>query len=398
MTKEYKYVRYYEPDIAILQKYRIKQWDWLLIIGSILAPMTGLRITKVGPAELLCFIWALRYLSPGLHRNAFTGFFTVFFSSMLIGTLICLVVAPNELVMSSWLSWIFLGYIACTLSGVICNNDLLYNEKILDLISHLSIIWYLFLYILAETGRRSFMGAPLWYYERFTGGGTNPHQLAVMCCGFCFLFLRQIRWRKGFIWNAASFIISIYLVYKTESSTGLAAIFAGMITFIFVYTISNIYDRRKRAILLSIEAMATIVIIILFYNTIYLLLYDWVASDANGLGRFYLWASVKQMAIKSPIFGLGPGVHAITAGGNIKEFHNSFIDIYAASGIFGFIALIIFSLKYFFNIKEGDLYLLPIMASMYMYSIAGFAFRRLAFWVIVSFTYTIAMQLRYEKQ
>ena len=397
MSNNYKYMPYPESDIAILRNYRIKQWDWFLIIGSVLAPMTGLRITKVGPAELLCLIWALRYISPNLRRNAFTGFFTVFLSSMLIGTLIGLAVAPGELVKSGWFTWIYLAYIACTLFSVISNNDCIYNEKVFDLICHISVVWYLFLYILSETGKNSFLGAPLWYYNRFTGGGTNPHQLAVMFCGISFWFLRQMKKRKRYLGNVLCFIITVFLVNKTASSTGIVAIVTGFLTFVFVDTISIIHDKRKRAVLVAIEAMVTIIILILYNNYLYLMLYDWVASDANGLGRFYLWASVKQMAVKSPIFGLGPGIHGITAAGHIKEFHNSFIEIYAASGVFGIIALMIFSGRYMLIIKEGDMYLFPIMASMYMYSVGGFAFRRLAFWVIVAFTYTIAMQLKYEK-
>ena len=397
MINNYRYMRYSEPDIDIISSNRIKQWDWLLIIGSVMAPMTGLRITKVGPAELFCFIWALRYISPNLRRTAVTDFFTVFFSSMLIGTLICLAVAPNELVMNSWLSWIFLGYIACTLFSVISNNEFWYNEKLFDLICRLSVVWYLFLYIYSLTGRHSFMGAPLWYYSRYTGGGTNPHQIATMLCGISFWFLRQIERKRRYIGNILCFIVTIFLIYKTESSTGIAAIFVGLLTFAFVYTISIVHDRRKRAVLVAIETMITIIILILYYNNLYLALYDWVASDSNGLGRFYLWASVKQMAVKSPIFGLGPGAHAVSAGGYAKEFHNSYIEIYAASGVFGFMAMILFSIRYLHTIRVGDVYLLPIMAATYMYSVAGFAFRRLAFWVIVAFTYIIAMQLKNEK-
>ena len=36
---------------------KIRTWDWLLILGLTIAPMTGLRIWKIGPAEVLTFIW-----------------------------------------------------------------------------------------------------------------------------------------------------------------------------------------------------------------------------------------------------------------------------------------------------------------------------------------------------
>ena len=272
MANKYKYLQYTESDIAMFRNCRIKQWDWLLIIGSVIAPMTGLRITKVGPAEMLCFIWAIRYLSPSMNRNAFTKFFTVFLSAMLIGTLVGLAVAPDELSRNGWFTWLYLSYIACTLFSVISKNDLLYNEKIFDLICRLSVVWCLFLYIYSITVKNSFLGAPLWYYSRFTGGGTNPHQIAVMFCGISFWFLRQIVRGKNHIGNVIFFLVTVFLVYKTESETGYVAIFIGLLTFVFVYTISNIHDRRRRAVLIAIEIMATIILLILYNNHLYRML------------------------------------------------------------------------------------------------------------------------------
>ena len=377
--------------------FEIKAWDWILIIGSVLAPMTGFRVGKIGPAELLCFIWALRYLTPRIIFNDVTKFFGVFFVSMAIGTVICMIVAPRELVMNSWLSWIFLSFIACTLFDVIDKNDVSYNEKVFDLICHLSVGWYLFLYLYTmTTGQRTFLGAPLWYYSRFSGGGKNPHQLATMFCGIVFWFLRQFKMRKSIVLNLACFFTSISLISATQSSTGTAAVFMGIMAFLFILTISSVRDYRLRINLMIIEIVVVFLVMLLFNSILYTRIYEWVASDKNGLGRFYLWASIKQMAVKSPIFGLGPGVHAISRGGYVKEFHNSYIELYAASGILGIAALIMFSAKYLKKIFFGDVFFFPIMASMYMYSVAGFAFRRLAFWVVVSFTYTIASQYMRE--
>lgn len=377
----------------IYEDNRIRPWDWVLIIGSLLAPMTGFRISKVGPAELLCFIWALRFFSPKIRLNEFNIFFFTFLSSMFIGTIMCLYVAPSELVMNSWLSWIFLAYITCTLYRVICHNELAYNEKVFDTICHLSVLWYMLLYIFSITISRTLLGAPLWYYYRYSGGGTNPHQLATMLCGLAFWFLRQVKLKRNAFLNILCFIIVVFLINETKSSTGIASVFIGVVTFMFVFTFSNIEDRRKRTAIIIIELLAVLLVIISFSNILYSIIYKWVASDSNGLGRFYLWASVKQMALKSPIFGLGPGAHAVSFGGNAKEFHNSYIEIYAAGGIVGFFALILFSLRYAKTTIKGEVYFLPIMASVYMYSVAGFAFRRLAFWVIMAFTYTIAKQL-----
>ena len=52
----------------------IERWDWILIIGAILSPMTGLRIAKVGPAEFLCFVWALRNIHIKRHKQVYFCF------------------------------------------------------------------------------------------------------------------------------------------------------------------------------------------------------------------------------------------------------------------------------------------------------------------------------------
>ncbi|MBQ1734972.1 MAG: hypothetical protein II038_08840 [Lachnospiraceae bacterium] len=94
----------------------IERWDWLLIIGAILSPMTGLRIAKVGPAEFLCFIWALRYIHIKKQElNLISKFSILFLISLLIGTMICLVVAPDEFVANGWATWVYLLFIGNTL-------------------------------------------------------------------------------------------------------------------------------------------------------------------------------------------------------------------------------------------------------------------------------------------
>ena len=89
---------------------RIRKWDWLLIIGLCLSAMTDLRIWKIGPAELLCFIWGLKFFPKRVYRmNILSSFFLRFLGAMLIGTVIGYFVAPKELILSDLLTWVFLA-------------------------------------------------------------------------------------------------------------------------------------------------------------------------------------------------------------------------------------------------------------------------------------------------
>ena len=374
------------------QRIKIRQWDWLLVIGVTLAPMTGLRIAKVGPAELLCFIWALRYISfKSIEIDELKKFFIPYLLSMLIGTLICIAVSPAELTVSGWATWLYLAFIACTVYRRIQVNSVAYNEFVFDKICIFSACWYGFLYVFSRTVSRSFLGAPLWYYDRYSGGGTNPHQVAVLLCVIAFWFARQLFSREKKIKYAILFILAVFLETESKSSTGLASIFLGLFTIAIILTVLKVNNSRARTAIIFIEVTIGLLIAVIFRNIIYSMVYEWVASDSNGLGRFYIWSSFKQMFVKSPIFGLGPGMHAISYSG-MKEFHNSYLEIYAASGIVGFIPFLIFSGRLVAKIMKGNILLLPIMVSVYVYSMAGFAFRRLAFWIPIAFIAAIAKQ------
>ena len=374
---------------------RVRQWDWLLIIGAMLAPMTGLRIWKIGPAEVLCFIWALRYITfKRVRLNFLVKYFIVFIFCMFLGTLICSNVAPEEVRLESWPTWIFLVIISCVLLRVVEQNNLDYNIKVFDLICCFSTLWYAFLYLFSRTVSRSFLGAPLWYYYRYAGGGTNPHQLAVLMCGIEFWYVYKFSKRRKIV-DVVFFLLTLFLLSETKSSTGIAAIAVGIFIYIAIWLIESGRSSTQKTLFLSIEFIVIVMVVVLFYRQLYQMVYEWVSEDANGLGRFYIWSSFKQAILKSPLVGLGPGTHGISYSG-IKEFHNSYLEIFAASGIVGFIAFIVLTIIIVRKVLQGYPKLLPIIVAMYGYSMAGFAFRRLAYWIVMIFTIVIAEQIGRE--
>ena len=358
----------------------IERWDWILIIGAILSPMTGLRIAKVGPAEFLCFVWAL--------RNIFTFAFLL---SMMVGTFICLVVAPDEFVANGWATWLYLLFIGNALYAYLLKKSYVYLVEVFERICVSSVIWYGALYIFSKVVSKSFLGAPLWYYSRYSGGGTNPHQIAVLFCGIAFWFTSQFLKNKNRLRNIIFFFLAVFIESETKSSTGLAAIAVGAFVLVILFTVNGVNSGHKRKVYLLFEGLVGVLCAVIFYRQIYNVLYEWVASDSNGLGRFYIWSSFKAAFLKSPIFGLGPGMHAISYSG-MKEFHNSYLEIFAATGIIGFIAFAVMTIQSVKIIIIGDRTLLPILFSLYMYSMAGFAIRRLAYWIVYVFIIALAVK------
>ena len=60
-------------------------------------------------------------------------------------------------------------------------------------------------------------------------------------------------------------------------------------------------------------------------------------SEASG--RFDLWQGAFRSGLRSPLVGLGVGEHAFQDGG-LREAHNTFLDLLAASGLMGMVPLL----------------------------------------------------------
>lgn len=372
------------------RNYKIQRWDWLLIFAIVLAPMTSLRIWKVGPAELLCAIWAARYVSfKSFKVDSTVCFLAAIFGCMILGTFVCQIVSPDESSPTGLLTWLYLFFIACYLHRGIEKNTLGYNEMLFNKACELSIWWYLLLYVYSLSISKSFLGIPIWYYNRFSGGATNPHQIALLLCVLVLWFGRQIikgnKPIKSIIYMAAAWFLEL----ETRSSTGLASFILGLVALAVIIPLARVDSPKTRVYILVVEIFAGIGLVLLFANKIIDFAYDWISSDPNGLGRLSIWDSFSEVAWKSPVFGLGPGTHG--NNGHI-ELHNGYLEMFAATGITGFIVLIIFTVKTIRTFVRRDITLLPIMVGLYAYNMGGFAFRRLVFWIVFVFITVIAMQ------
>lgn len=374
----------------------IKLYDWLLIIGLTLAPMTGFRIWKVGPAEVLCLLWSLRHY-PSRYidtKNDVFRFFVFFLGAMAVGSVWGLIVAPKEVHIVQWATWIYISYFSLALYTGLKKNTTEYNEKIITAVAASSATWYLFLYIFSIYISKTFLGAPLWYGGvRFTGGATNPHQVAVLMCGLTFCFARRVILRKKPVINLIFTFVCIFIVLKTESSTGLAAIVFGCLSIIYVMTVHSSSSVETKALLTVVEAFVIIICSIVFFDDIYNYIMDWIMSDSNGMGRINLINQIGTTISKDPLFGLGPGMHALSTKGNLMEYHNTYTEILATTGLVGFTIFSWFSFRMFRNVLYDDFFL-PSIVAIYVYGLGGFAMRRLAYWGIFIIIFVITEKKR----
>lgn len=250
---------------------RINAWDWLLVIGLVLAPITRLRIWKVGPAELLCAIWSIKYLNiRSIVLSDVMKFFVGLIVCFSIGTLIGLYTKPAETGYMGVLTWVYLGYIASMIYHVFSRKGIRYAESALYLYAVTAACLYAFFYLYSVTVSRSFIGLNLWYSnKRFSAGGANPHQVAVALCGLSMYFMRRVIMERGKMLALIFFAVCIFVELQTQSSTGVVAIVGGLVTMLFIYTANIGTSAKVKVSLLIMEAALVILACLIFYEKLY---------------------------------------------------------------------------------------------------------------------------------
>lgn len=369
----------------------IKIWDWLLIAAAILAPMTSLRFgSKVGPGELAIFIWSLGVINyRSIKITYLERFFIGFLFSILIGSLCGLLIAPDELSRVGWRTWVYFALISHALLCYLNRNSKEYIARLFNVICILSTLVQFFLYEYSVNVSRSLMGLQIWYSSRYSGGGSNPHQVALPLCAFVFWFVYKVLKEKKILYAPLAYI-SFFLMNKTQSSTGEASVYLSFLVLFVIWVLRLQQSRSRKIMFLLIGAVVTAGLIYIFRNKLYTLAYDWISADKNGWGRFRLWSELGRTFKKSPFFGLGVGCHTyLTTSTRMGEFHNSYFDILAATGLFGFFIFGLFTYRLVAKILKNEPMLLPIILVLYGYSMAGFAARRLPYWIITVFILAI---------
>jgi O-antigen ligase len=237
------------------------------------------------------------------------------------------------------------------------------------------------------------MGAQLWFSHRYTGGGKNPHQVAILFCGIAFWHAYKVLKEKKLIYIVLVYL-SVFLMTKTYSSTGDAALVLGFVSIFVTWIIGLEHSKPKKLMFIMLGFVVMLCLGFLFRERLIKELNDWINGDSNGRGRLLIWSSITDLLKKSPVWGLGAGTHA--RSGKI-EFHNSYLEIIAATGLVGLSTFVIFSYKLFEKILKAEPMLISIVISMYGYSTGGFAFRRIVYWILTIFALVIAVQTGQER-
>lgn len=364
----------------------MRKVDFLLVAGVTLSPMNGLRIGKVGPAEILLLVWCVVALLGARNRlrvgpvgPAWIGFFSLLLASTLHG----MIVTPDATMPVDLATWGFLGATCVIVYAVVRGRTEVQAGRLLSAVGSVSALWFAALYVYGTVLSPTFLGAPLWYSStmRFSGGADNPHQLAVLMAACVFINLRSCYLAPGVgqrLWHLALTVISVLLGYETSTSTLTLAIAATGAVTLFYLLLDRVPSRSGRAAVTVLVAMTVVGVIVLQGQRVITLAERFIDNDPNGWGRLTLWGSFNDILDHVLLLGLGPGTHASQGQ---MEFHNSYLELAAMLGLPGAaLALVVMIMGLRKLARQWTL--LTIVLPLFVYALPGFAFRRPAFWVI----------------
>ncbi|MDI9521037.1 MAG: O-antigen ligase family protein [Bacillota bacterium] len=374
-------------SFKVVRRNGIALFDYLLILGLVLAPMTELRVWKIGPSELLCMLWSTKYIRgffEGGLKNYLIRFWLLFYLTVTAGMLYCLIFYPRESSgVDGLFTWFFMLYISLGVYAGMKKHSLRGILSILETVVVLSAVWYLFLLVYSRVVSPYFFGARLWYARvRYTGGGRNPHQMAILSLGMMFVsfyFLCRVKLSlPKKLLHAACMLAHLYYLFLTRSTTAwmaMAAAYAVGAVLLFLLLKRSVRNRQITVILL---AGFSLLVVMVAFTQLYQKFYNWVAKDPNGLHRFQLFAYVLDPLRKNFLFGLGDGTHS---NDGISEFHNTYLEIIGMSGLIGVIIFVLFTYRMIKKLWH-DPFLLILPFAYYVYGFAGFGMRRLPYWVL----------------
>ena len=376
-------------------------WDWILIAGITVSPMNELRIWKIGPGEALIALWCLGHWRDIINlrlSHFFVRFWVPFLAVISLGMIYCRSHYPKESSVEGLITFFYFFFISI---GIYSGFQHKSSARIKRLYYTLGLVcagWYFFLYLYSNTVSQTFLGAHLWYYNsRFSGGANNPHQVAVTLSSIFFSNITQltdpqIRLEKKLLPFFAG-VVCIILALATKSSTLLAAFAVSLTLFAYYLVMKKLSDQRQRWLVSSVLFAILILFVGLFRSWIIRMSYEWLESDANGLGRLSIFKSITYTLEKNWLIGLGPGVHGFN--GRI-EYHNSYLEILAMGGVIGTAIFTVFTVRLFRRLSVSPDMLFG-MIPVYAYGLGGFSMRRTIFWVMCAILTAYAENLVSER-
>lgn len=220
----------------------------------------------------------------------------------------------------------------------------------------------------------------LWHMDRFLGWSRNPNQvpLAVIVTPFLALhgwvLYRRTRERCALVVLACC-SVAVGLASRSDALVLAWAAGAAVLALHAWVLALRGASRRARTLLVVVPLLAAGLVVVdgRAVQRVARELAGIRAGQERGAERNVLWQSALGAAAASPVFGLGPGAHARSRGGQLAgrpaEAHNIFVDWGSATGLLG--TVLLFGLL--LHVARGALRAPPLFAALAALLVFGVA-------------------------
>ncbi|QVK20621.1 hypothetical protein KHQ82_09955 [Mycoplasmatota bacterium] len=373
--------------------YEYKLRTYLLAIGLVLTTFTSIRINElpIGVGELTLLFWVLvNWTDFGIYRGGvFKGriikMMLLMFLFLSLG--LCWALLNNLLVIENVvhdsLAYVFSFILVFTLASK-WNH---YNfRRFLSTLLIISSIIYLFTFLMFQSEQLHFGVLKVALYDRFTGGASNPNQLAFQLVFLPFVGFYLIEKSDRILLKILFFtcVLLIMLFGINTQSDGL--ILSWIITFALLLAslALRILISPDRIIIILMSLAGLVLVFFIIYNFKYNLFINFLEllkGFDDDSARTALFKIGLSEISKSPLVGYGPGATVPFLSLNY-EIHNSVLDLILQAGtLYGGLFLIMI-----FNIGKGTIRfgsLMLVLISMFLFSMSHNVLRQPTFWIIL---------------
>ena len=389
-----------------------KKYGTLIAISLFFAPYTALRVFQIGVSELsILLLFGLALFSKRIRvfltfgeRFVFTRFWLLFFLFAFLGF------AYNHFFMnppSGSLSSTVFDLAAYLLIFVCCISlESLFGQAYAQFdFDRLFKSFYtfssiaLFLLFVISRVRGSLLGFPLNFFGAFRPFATNIHHVSMFVAPLPFLGLKcaadSKHWHTKVLF--VSFVISnIVIGINTRSTKVVMAFYLGFFVYLISETLLSRQLRPFRRVLLLLLITVALLLSMVFWTSIFGQASSFFEQEDLSGTRSVIYRGSLEKSLISPIFGFGPGAHAVGVGGSFNDAHQTLLTALLQGGVFGVIVYSALMLRILIKCTN-DPCILGAFFSILLYSLGGDIMRRLPMWLFLVLFYYYCEQKSHEE-
>lgn len=369
----------------------MKPFEKLITLAVCVMPYTALRVGIMGLGEIIiCFLFLYEIKkyprNPHKYNFTFSKFWMHFIVICLLGLLYNIFILGHRTGTFGGMFFDSASYILILMSVYVFENHRHNNNfDIYRVLKATFLISGVFLSIVYLIGifTPTIFGLPIKYYNYFKPLSNNLHQTAMFIVPFPFigLFLLEKERKKKLRFLILLLIPAFfYMGLETGSFKAKVGLILGALVY---FSLKVIYSAKgnMRKLIVVLLIFAVFVSITYKFDALLGSFIEVFKEEDIGEGRSFLYQKALNVAMSSPIVGLGPGPHVL---GEVDfwDTHQTLLTMLIQSGILGLFLFIRFIFKFIRRIIV-DSALIAAFIPISIYFLGGDILRRLPIWIMM---------------